>query len=80
MVYSALHGMSKTFHLYWVVYIIISMLYLDIYTQNLAHSWFNSYTPERVPIFYYRDKTQVQMLYFLTRIHLSIITSVSLSS
>ena len=31
----------------------------------LAHSWFNSYAPELVPIFYYRDKTRVHMFYFL---------------
>ena len=33
----------------------------------LAHSWFNSYAPELVPIFYYHDKTQVQMFYFLIK-------------
>ena len=32
---------------------------------SLAHSCFNSYTPELVPIFYYRDKTWVHMFYFL---------------
>jgi len=31
----------------------------------LAHSWFNSYAPELVPIFIYRDKTRVHMFYFL---------------
>jgi len=31
----------------------------------LAHSRFNSYAPELVPIFYYCDKTRVQMFYFL---------------
>ena len=31
----------------------------------LAHSWFNLYAPEHVPIFYYLDKTRVQMFYFL---------------
>ena len=30
-----------------------------------AHSWFYSYEPELVPIVYYRDKTRVQMFYFL---------------
>ena len=28
---------------------------------NIAQSWFNSYAPERVPIIYYRDTTQVHM-------------------
>ena len=32
---------------------------------RVAHSWFNSYAPELVPMFYYRDKTQVYMFYFL---------------
>ena len=32
----------------------------------LAHSWFNSYAPELVPIFYYRDKTLVHVFYFFT--------------
>jgi len=32
----------------------------------LAHSSFNSYTPELVPIFYYCDKTWIQMFYFLS--------------
>ena len=27
--------------------------------------WFNSYAPELVPMFHYRDKTRVQMFYFL---------------
>ena len=31
-----------------------------------THSWFNSYA--LVHIFYYRDKTQVQMFYFLNKI------------
>ena len=34
----------------------------------LAHWWFNSYAPKLVPIFYYRNKTQVQMFYFLSTI------------
>ena len=34
----------------------------------LAHSWFNSYAPELVPILYYRDKTRVQMFYFLKKL------------
>ena len=29
--------------------------------------WFNSYAPELVPMFHYRDKTRVQMIYFLIR-------------
>ena len=32
----------------------------------LAHWWFNSYAPKLVPIVYYRNKTQVQMFYFLS--------------
>ena len=28
---------------------------------KIAQSWFNSYAPERVPIMYYRDKTQVHI-------------------
>jgi len=31
----------------------------------LAHSCFNLYAPELVPIFYYRDKTRVHMFSFL---------------
>ena len=31
----------------------------------LAHLWFNTYAPELLPIFYYRDKTRVEMFYFL---------------
>jgi len=34
----------------------------------LAHSRFNSYAPELVPMFYYRDKTRVQM-FFVFLIH-----------
>ena len=34
--------------------------------QMLAHSWFNSYEPELIAIFYDRDKTRVQMFYFLS--------------
>ena len=30
-----------------------------------SFSWFYSYALERVPIFYYHDKTRVQMFYFL---------------
>ena len=33
---------------------------------------FNSYALEFVPIFYYRDKTRVQMFYFLNNIELSV--------
>ena len=33
----------------------------------LAHSWFNSYAPELVPILYYCDKTRIQMIYFLNK-------------
>ena len=29
-----------------------------------AHSWFNSYAPEFVPMFYYRNKTRVEKFYF----------------
>ena len=36
--------------------------------RNKAHSWFNSYAPKHIPIFYYRDKTQVQTFYFLINI------------
>jgi len=32
-----------------------------------AHSWLNSYTPKLAPMFYYRDKTRVQKLYFLNK-------------
>ena len=32
----------------------------------LAHWCFNSYAPELVPMIYYRDKTRVQMFYFLS--------------
>ena len=35
------------------------------YSFWLAHSWFNSYAPKLVPIFYYRNKTRVHMFYFL---------------
>ena len=38
----------------------------------LAHSWFNSYVPERVPILYYRNVTRVQMFYFLNTVHYTI--------
>ena len=34
-------------------------------------AWFNSYAPELVPMFYYRDKTRVHMFYFLNNISLS---------
>ena len=29
--------------------------------------WFNSYAPELVPMFHYRDKTRVQMFHFLSK-------------
>ena len=32
-----------------------------------TQSWLNSYAPELVPVFYYRDKTRVQMFYYLNR-------------
>ena len=35
----------------------------------LAHSPFNSYAPELVPMFYYRDKTREQLFYFLIQIN-----------
>ena len=38
----------------------------------LAHSRFNLYAPELVPIFYHRDKTRVQKFYFLNQKHTSI--------
>ena len=34
--------------------------------QMLAHSWFNSYEHKLIAIFYYRDKTRVQMFYFFS--------------
>jgi len=39
----------------------------------VAHSWFNSYAPELVPIFYYRNKTRVQMFYVLIKAHVIIV-------
>ena len=36
-------------------------------TSSGAYEWFNSYAPELVPMFYYRDKTQVQMFYVLNK-------------
>jgi len=33
----------------------------------LAHSWFNTYAPEPVPMVYYRDQTWVKMFYFLNK-------------
>ena len=33
----------------------------------LAHSWFNSYALELVPMFHYRDKTRVHIFYFLNQ-------------
>ena len=36
--------------------------------RKVAHSWFNSYAPELVPIFYYRDKTLVHMIHFLINV------------
>jgi len=40
----------------------------------LAYSWFNSYALELVPIFYYRDKTRVQMFYFLINMYKKVYT------
>ena len=37
------------------------------YGYSLAHSWFNSYAPDPVPILYYRDKTRVHVFHFLSK-------------
>ena len=48
----------------------------SLYILVLAHSWFNSYAPELVPMFYYRDKTRVQIFYFLNQLSQSSISLV----
>ena len=40
----------------------------DSFWCVLALSWFNSYAPELVLMFYYRVNTRVQMFYFFIRI------------
>jgi len=35
------------------------------YLYDKKYVSFNSYAPELVPVFYYRDKTPIQMVYFL---------------
>ena len=37
-------------------------------TRSDAHSWFNSYAPELVPMVYYRVNTRVQLFYFLNNL------------
>ena len=56
-----------TLFLTLVLYIVYNknLQYRIMGTRSGAHSWFNSYAPELVPIFHYRDKTRVQMFYFL---------------
>ena len=48
----------------------------SLYSLVLAHSWFNLYAPELVPMFYYRDKTLVHMFYFLNQLSQSSLTLV----
>ena len=53
---------------YFIIFILKRSRGCLLYTKKetkLEHPWFNSYAPELAPIFYYRDKTRVQMFYFL---------------
>ena len=61
----------------WKYYIGVLSVFANIIVEKkinnlklvIAHSWFNSYAPELVPIFYYRDKTRVLVFIFLTIVY-----------
>ena len=64
------YGMRR--HLYPCINAIIKHGY-SFWWFWLAHSSFNSYAPELVPMFYYCVNTQVQMFYFLIRVSIFIV-------
>ena len=61
----------------WKYYIGVLSVFANIIVEKkinnlklvISHSWFNSYAPELVPIFYYRDKTRVQVFIFLNIVY-----------